>query len=166
MVSLHKKGYDPKLISENITNVIGALENLFAGSNSSVMEVFKRKGVKYIVDQLKIADEFLKNFMIEHLSDTELKDIPKLFTDCEFLKTKISDCIPVYFDKKLSEELSMGSQGEFMNVINTSLKGLVQSGDITDRVNSRLSSIICPIIQKLSEKFDAHLKNMKSKLIS
>lgn len=166
MISLHNKGYNNNLISENLTNVLGALDNLFKGTNTPVIEIFKRKGIDFIVNQLKIGEPSLKTFLTEYLSDIEIKDVPKLFTDCEFLKNKISDSIPVYYNNKIDSDLSSGVNDEFTNVIQTSLKSLIQSGDFSDRVNSRLSNIVCPIIEKLSVKFEDHLKKMKSKLIS
>ena len=105
-ISLYDKGLNQKLISENLDNVLGTLDILFKGSNKPAIEVFKEKGIRWMVNQLSISDTSLREFLLDHLMKTELIDIPKLFSDCSFLKKRIAEAIPYYYNEKISFEES------------------------------------------------------------
>jgi hypothetical protein len=58
----------------------------------------------------------------------------------------------------------MGS--EFMDVVRNSLYDVIKNSDLADKIEGRISSIVCPLVERMSGKFSDHLDSMKSSLIS
>jgi hypothetical protein len=165
MIYLHKQGFNEDIIAENVDNVFGALGNIFGTGINGVIETFKERGVNYILEKLGISkNNFLKNFLITALSNTDIKDVPKLFSDCDFLTKKISESIPEAYLRKLEYEKGMGNI--FMDTVRNSLYDVIKNSDFADKVESRISGIVCPLVQQMSGKFSDHLSGMKSSLIS
>ena len=164
MIYLHKQGFNDNLIKENAESVFTVLGNLFGSSSNSVVELFKEKGVKWIIEKLGIEDNnFLKNFLITALGNTDLKDVPKLFSDCEFLTQKISDSIPEAYLRQLEYEKGMG--GDFMDFVRNSLYDVIKNSDFSEKIKEKISGIVCPLVDNMSEKFSNQLDSMKSSLI-
>lgn len=165
MVYLHKKGFNDSLIEENVSSVFNVLGNLFGGTTNTVIELFKEKGVKFILEKLGIDDNnFLKNFLITALGNTDLKDVPKLFTECDFLTKKIAESVPEAYLRQLEYEKGMG--GDFMDFVRNSLYDVIKQSDFADKIESKISGIVCPLVERMSGKFEEQLGSMKSSLIS
>ena len=80
------KGFDSKLIAENAENLFTVLNTLFNESGNSVVEVFKQKGIDWLIQNLNISgDDNLSQYMRDALNNTELNEVARLFSDCEFL---------------------------------------------------------------------------------
>lgn len=165
MVYLHKQGFNDSLIEENVSSVFNVLGNLFGGTTNTVIELFKEKGVKFILEKLGIDDNnFLKNFLITALGNTDLKDVPKLFTECDFLTKKIAESVPEAYLRQLEYEKGMG--GDFMDFVRNSLYDVIKQSDFADKIESKISGIVCPLVERMSGKFEEQLGSMKSSLIS
>lgn len=165
MVYLHKQGFDDKLIAENADNLFGALGNIFGGGANSVMATFKEKGVNWILNKLGMGDNsVMKNFMISAIGNTDLKDIPKLFTDCDFLTKKIAESVPEAFLRKLQHEKGLG--GNFADVIRNSLYDVVRTSNFAEKIEEKIGEMVCPLVNQISGIFGNKLDSMKSSLIS
>ena len=165
MVYLHKQGFDDKLIAENAENLFGALGNIFGGGVNSVMGTFKEKGVNWILSKLGMGDNsIMKNFMITAIGNTDLKDIPKLFTDCDFLTKKIAESVPEAFLRKLQHEKGLG--GNFADVIRNSLYDVVRTSNFAEKIEEKIGEMVCPLVNQISGIFGNKLDSMKSSLIS
>lgn len=165
MIYLHKQGFNEDILSENVNSVFNILGNLFGGTTNAVVELFREKGVKFILEQLGIDDNnFLKNFLITALGNTDLKDVPKLFSDCEYLTKKIADSIPESYLRQLEYEKGMG--GDFMDIVRNTLADVISGSDFSQKLEERISGIVCPLVDRMSGKFGERLDNMKSTLIS
>lgn len=165
MIYLHKQGFNDKVISENASSVFNVIGNLFGGTTNTVIEMFRDRGVKFILEQLGIDDNFsLKSYMTTALENTDLRDVPKLFSDCEFLTKKISDSIPESYLKQL--EIEEGFGGEFLDIVRKTLHGVIRDSDFSERLEGRIQGIVCPLVDKMSSKFGEKLDNMKSNLIT
>ena len=165
MVYLDKQGFNDKVIAENASSVFNVIGNLLGGSTNSVIEAFREKGVKYILGQLGLGDNSaLRNYMTTALENTDLKDVPKLFSDCDFLTKKISEAVPESYLRQLEMEESMG--GEFSDIVKKTLHGVIKDSDFSDRLETRIHSVICPLVDKMSSKFGDKLNGMKSSLIT
>lgn len=165
MIYLHKQGFNEDIIAENVDNVFGALGNIFGTGINGVIETFKERGVNYILEKLGLSkNNFLKNFLVTALANTDIKDVPKLFSDCDFLTKKISESIPEAYLRKLEYEKGMGNV--FMDTVRNSLYDVIKGSDFADKVESRISGIVCPLVQQMNSKFSDHLNGMKSSLIS
>ena len=165
MIYLHKQGFNEDIIAENVDSVFGALGNIFGTGINGVIETFKERGVNYILEKLGLSkNNFLKNFLITSLSNTDIKDVPKLFSDCNFLTKKIAESIPEAYLRKLEYEKGMGNI--FMDTVRNSLYDVIKNSDFADKVESKISGIVCPLVQRMTGKFSDHLSGMKSSLIS
>jgi len=164
MIYLHKQGFDDILIKENVEGVFSVLSSLFGGTTNAVVELFKEKGVKWILEKIGIEDNnFIKNFLITALGNTDLKDVPKLFTDCEFLTKKIAESIPEAYLRKLEYEKGMG--GDFMDFVRNSLYDVIKDSDFAQKIEEKIAGIVCPLVDNISDKFSNQLDSMKSSLI-
>ena len=164
MIYLHKQGFDDNLIKENVEGVFSVLSSLFGGTTNAVVELFKEKGVKWILEKIGIEDNnFIKNFLITALGNTDLKDVPKLFTDCEFLTKKIAESIPEAYLRKLEYEKGMG--GDFMDFVRNSLYDVIKDSDFAQKIEEKIAGIVCPLVDNMSDKFSNQLDSMKSSLI-
>jgi hypothetical protein len=164
MVYLHKQGFDGQIIKENAEGVFNVLGNLFGGSTNAVIELFKEKGVKWLLEKMGIEDNnFLKNFLITALGNTDLADVPKLFSDCNFLTKKIAESIPEAYLRKLEYEKGMG--GDFMDFVRNSLYDVIKDSNFAQKVEEKIAGIVCPLVDNMSDKFSNHLESMKSSLI-
>jgi hypothetical protein len=165
MIYLHKQGFNEDIIAENVDNVFGALGNIFGTGINGVIETFKERGVNYILEKLGLSkNNFLKNFLVTALANTDIKDVPKLFSDCDFLTKKIAESIPEAYLRKLEYEKGMGNV--FMDTVRNSLYDVIKDSNFADKVESRISGIVCPLVQQMNSKFSDHLSGMKSSLIS
>jgi hypothetical protein len=164
MVYLHNQGFDDKLIAESVEGVFGVLSNLFKGGSSSILDTFKEKGVAYIIKHLGFdGNTYLENFLITAIGNTSLSDVPKLFTDCNFLTKRIAETIPEAYLRKLEYDKGMGSV--FMDAIRNSLYDVIRNSDFAERIESSISGIVCPLVDKMSGSFAKKLGNMKTNLI-
>jgi len=165
MVYLHKQGFNDKLIAENAENLFGALGNIFGGSVNSVMATFKEKGINWILNKLGMGNNgTMKNFMVTAIGNTDLKDIPKLFTDCDFLTKKIAESVPEAFLRKLQYEQGMG--GDFADIIRNSLHDVVKTSNFSEKIEEKIGEMVCPLVDQISGVFGNKLDAMKSSLIS
>ena len=165
MIYLHKQGFNEDIIAENVDSVFGALGNIFGSGINGVVATFKERGVDFILEKLGLSkNNFLKNFLVTALGNTDIKDVPKLFSDCDFLTKKIAESIPEAYLRKLEYDKGMGNI--FMDTVRNSLYDVIKNSDFADKVESRISGIVCPLVQQMTGKFSDHLSGMKSSLIS
>jgi len=128
MIYLHNQGFDNKLIAESVQGVFGVLSNLFGKSGGAIVDTFKEKGVNWILTKLGLEDNsYFKNFLITTLGNTNITDVPKLFTDCSFLTKKIAESIPEAYLRKLEYEKGLG--GGISDVIRNTLYDVVRNSD-------------------------------------
>jgi peptidoglycan hydrolase-like protein with peptidoglycan-binding domain len=165
MFYLDNQGFNGKIIQENVESVFGALGNIFGNKHNEVSERFKEIGVRHILGKLDVSsDTGLGDFLMVALSNTDIKDVPKLFSDCDYLTNKIANAIPEAYLNQLKYDEGMGS--EFMEKVKSSLADVIKESDFSDKIKDRIKGIICPLVDNMQEKFGNHLSSMKSKLTS
>jgi hypothetical protein len=164
MVNLYNKGFDSKLIAENAENLFTVLNTLFNESGNSVVEVFKQKGIDWLMQNLGLSPEDnLSQYMKDALNKTELNEVARLFSDCQFLSKKIAQSVK---ENYITDLESQAEGNEFMKVVKNSFSGVIQNSDIETRLETNINSIICPLVDQAQSKFEEMLKNMKSQLVS
>jgi hypothetical protein len=162
MVNLHKKGFNSNLIAENAENLFTVLNTLFNESGNSVVEVFKQKGIDWLIQNLNInGDDNLSQYMRDALNKTELNEVARLFSDCEFLSKKIAQSVKENYITSLESE-----GNNFMKAVKNSFSSVIQSSDLETRLETNINSVICPLVDQAQTKFEEMLKNMKSQLVS
>ena len=164
MVHLYKNGYNTKLIKENVDNVFDVYSKVSGLDNSRVSEMFKQSGIRFILKNLEIdGDELMKEYIEIALDNTPLNEIPKLFTNCSYLTRKICDAIPSYYLNKLEMEEKNGSKFQ-INVTST-LNDIIRDSDFADKLEPKILKIVCPLIDKMNEKFESKVIDIRTKLL-
>lgn len=164
MVHLYKNGYNTKLIKENVDNVFDVYSKVSGLDNSRVSEMFKQSGIRFILKNLEIdGDELMKEYIEIALDNTPLNEIPKLFTNCSYLTRKICDAIPSYYLNKLEMEEKNGSKFQ-INVTST-LNEIIRDSDFADKLEPKILKIVCPLIDKMNEKFESKVIDIRTKLL-
>lgn len=164
MIYLHNQGFNNQIIAESVDGVFNVLSTVFKKSPDAIVNTFKEKGVNFIVSRLGMEkDTYLKNFLITVLGNTNMVDIPKLFTDCKFLTKKIAESIPEAYLRKLEYDKGMGNV--FMDSVRNALHDVISNSDFAQRIENNIAGVVCPIVDKLAGKFEDSIGNMKTKLI-
>jgi hypothetical protein len=164
MLYLENNGYNREIMTENIQSILDALGSLFGGTKNAVISTFKEKGIDYILSKLGLSkNSYMGDFLAVTFGNVDLKDIPRLFTDCDFLTKKIAEAAPEAYLKNIQDE--KGFDNVLMDYIRNALYDVIRESDIVQKLEERISGIICPIISGLSTKFDDKLKSIKSSLI-
>jgi hypothetical protein len=139
---LNNKGFDNKLLGENLMALIDVL---YKDKSSNVKSTFNSEAANYICDGLKLkSDSEMRSIIKDLFTSKSLDETVKLFNDCEYLCNMICD--------KISE--SMGFE-------DTSMKT-----SFSRNLNSEINSLICPMIKSMGDKMEEKFKDMKSKALS
>lgn len=164
MIYMELQGFDKKVISENVLGLFGVLSNLFGRSTSGIIDSFKEKGIQWIVEQLGWGgNSYMKNFLITSLGNVNVMDVPKLFTDCDYLTKKIAESIPEAYLRKLEYEKGLG--GMFTDVVRNTLYDVVRESSFAQKLEASISGIVCPIVTKLTGIFSNKLGGLKTQLV-
>lgn len=164
MIYLHNQGFNSQIISESVDDVFSVLSKVFKKSQGAIVGTFKEKGVNYIITNLGMEkNTYLKNFLTTVLGNTNIVDIPKLFTDCDYLTKKIAEAIPEAYLRQLEYDKGMGNV--FMDGIRNALHDVINQSDFAQRIEQNIAGVVCPIVDKLAGKFEDSMGSMKNKLI-
>lgn len=165
MLDLEKNNYNREVMTENIQAIFDVLGSLFGGTKNGVVGTFKEKGINYILNKLGLdKNSYMGDFLEVVFGNVDLKDIPRLFTDCDFLTKKIAEAVPEAYLKNLQDE--KGFDNIFMDYVRNTLYDVIRESDIVQKLEDRISGIVCPITAGLTSKFEDKLTDMKSSLSS
>lgn len=164
MVHLYKNGYDTKLIKENVDNVFDVYSKVSGLENSRVAEMFKISGIRFILKNLELDNnDLMKEYVAIALDDTSIEETPKLFTNCSFLTKKICEAIPNYYISKLRMEENV--RGKFQINVAQTLTEVIHKSDLIDKLEPKILKIVCPLIDKMNEKFESKVVDIRTKLL-
>jgi hypothetical protein len=165
MVQLHKQGFSDDIIKENVDNVFSVYSNVSGMESDKVIEMFKQRGVRFIVENLGVEkNETLKSFLKDSLNRTPVKDVPKLFTNCSYLTRKLSESIQEHYLNNLQMEENLGS--DFTESIRSTMYEIISDGDFSDRIEPKILGLVCPLIDRMNGIFDNKFNDMKKSLMS
>lgn len=163
MLYLENKNYNREVLTENIQAIFDVLGSLFGGTKDSVVGTFKEKGINFILNKLGLdKNSYIGDFLEVTFGNIDLKDIPRLFTDCEFLTKKIAEAVPEAYLKNLQDE--KGFDNILMDYVRNALYDVIRESDIVEKLEDRIAGIVCPITASLTGKFEEKLTDMKSSL--
>ena len=161
MNHLDKRGYNINVISENVDKMFDILSKLYDMKNHEVSEKFKDVGIDFIISRLELDENLiLKDYLRKSLSKTDTKDIPKLFSDCSYLTSKIEQVIPDAYLASL--ELDEGFGSDFLRIVQTELKKTIEHSDFRERLEGKLDGVICPLIERIQVIFNRDIDKVKS----
>ena len=163
MLYLESNNYNREIITENIQAIFDVLGTLFGGTKNGVVGTFKEKGINYILNKLGLEkNSYMGDFLEVVFGNVDLKDIPRLFTDCDFLTKKIAEAVPEAYLKNLQDE--KGYDNIFMDYVRNTLYDVITQSDIVQKLEERIAGMVCPITAGLTSKFEDKLTDMKSSL--
>lgn len=161
-VNLHEQGFSEKIISENLEGVFTILNTVFKGKDDDIKREFRDTGVNMVLSSLNLDDSSDMKMHIEKaLKSTDSKDVTKLLTDYKFLSDKLAEASVNAFVEHLSQEIGE----EFMDVVNSSIKEVIRSSDLKDKISDRTTRFTRPLIDRINQKLEDKLKSVKSSLI-
>jgi hypothetical protein len=161
MNHLNKRGYNDTIISESVNKMFDVLSKLYDMKSHEVSEKFKDVGIDFIMSKLQLDENLImKDYLRRSLEKTDTKDIPKLFSDCEFLSNKIEQVIPDAYLASLDLDEGFGS--EFLNIVQTELKKTIEHSDFKERLQGKLDGVICPLIDRIQVIFNRDIDKVKS----
>jgi len=164
MVHLYKNGYNTKLIKENVDNVFDIYSKVSGLDSNRVSEMFKQSGIRFILKNLEIkGDDLLKEYIELALDDIPLSDIPKFFTNCSYLTKEICFAIKYYYLGKLQREQKFESQLQIDAP--TILFRIILNSDFVEELEPEILKIVCPLIDKMNEKFETKVIDIRTKLL-
>lgn len=141
-----------RLYENGIINEQNMFQNMFSSmfgnAGEGVMQYFKVKLAKWVLTELKIADEnsFLGNVIANVFAEINFTDYPKIFTDCNFTTKKIAEGIAdgaaEYF---LNQK---GYSGPLSGVVLQSASESLFSTEFIRSLEQKLVGVICPILKK------------------
>jgi len=163
MLYLESNNYNREIITENIQAIFDVLGTLFGGTKNGVISTFKEKGIDFILGKLGLdKNSYMGDFLAVVFGNVDLKDVPRLFTDCDFLTKKIAEAVPEAYLKNLQDE--KGYDNIFMDYVRNTLYDVIVQSDIVQKLEERIAGMVCPITAGLTSKFEDKLTDMKSSL--
>jgi hypothetical protein len=91
-------------------------------------------------------------------------DVPKLFTDCNFLVSKITKALPEAMVRKVQYNKGLG--GSIGDVVRNSLYDMIEDAEFSNKISNGLSTIVCPLIAKLKDNLGSIFSGMKQRALT
>lgn len=163
-VYLHNQGFDEKVISEGIFDMFSGLFGKTGGEG--ILQTFKEYLVNWMVDKLTPLDPkgWLANIIVTTISSVDIKDLPKLVSNCSFATAKITEGVTEGMIKKLMSD--KGVDNTLTGVIRNALFEGMKGTEFVKTIESGISSLVCPGISKISEKLSEKESSMAEKALS
>jgi len=150
---LNTQGFNPKLINENVIDI---LSKMFAEEGEKFMGVIKSKLAEYLETKLGVT-EFEKGVLEKAIGDTEMDDVPKLFSDARFLADKLADVYGQTFDDKFSSEFSD---------ITRPMISMSDNPDTKRKMADKFYEKLSPIMGDINSNMETKLRGFRDKLIA
>lgn len=163
-VYLQNQGFDENVISEGIFDMFSGLFGKTGGEG--ILQTFKEYLINWMVDKLTPLDSkgWLANIIVTTLSSVDIKDFPKLVSNCSFATARISEGVIEGMIKKLMSD--KGIDNSLTGVIRNALFEGMKGTEFVKTMESGISSLICPGMSKISEKLSSKETSMAEKALS
>ena len=163
-VYLQNQGFDENVISEGIFDMFSGLFGKTGGEG--ILQTFKEYLINWMVDKLTPLDSkgWLANIIVTTLSSVDIKDFPKLVSNCSFATARISEGVIEGMIKKLMSD--KGIDNSLTGVIRNALFEGMKGTEFVKTIESGISSLICPGMSKISEKLSSKETSMAEKALS
>lgn len=159
---VESQGYDKKIIKEEFWDV---LKGFFGNEGSeAVFTSFKTRMGEWLTSHLspKKNDGWIGNCIRKTIQDINMRDV-HMITDCKFLSKKIANSVVQKLDEKMSND-KLKDEGLY-DIVRGGMSDNVKSANFTNHIEGKVSDMICPILESMSNKFDDAFKGMKKRAI-
>lgn len=151
---LKKQKYNKQVIEENLLSV---LNQMFDQDGPLFMETVKTKLTEFLMSKLSIG-EFEKKVVEKAIGDTDIEDVPKLFTEPRFLASKLAEVYNEDFSTEYLENLP-----EFMK---SKVAKLAQDPNSEKELEDMFVDILSPVMGDINSKMDAKMKDIRDNIVS
>ena len=151
---LKKQKYSVDLINENLISI---LNQMFQEDGPKFMDTVKTKLSDFLIQKLNLSD-FETGVIERAIGETEVDDVPKLFTDARFLSQKLAE---VYKD---------GFESDYLNNLPDFMKGkigkMMQDGQSQKELEDSFYSLVSPVMGDINSKMELKMKDIRDNIVS
>jgi hypothetical protein len=151
---LKRQKYSVDLINENLISI---LNQMFQEDGPKFMDTVKNKLSDFLIQKLNLSD-FETGVIERAIGETEVDDVPKLFTDARFLSQKLAE---VYKD---------GFESDYLNNLPDFMKGkigkMMQDGQSQKELEDSFYSLVSPVMGDINSKMELKMKDIRDNIVS
>ena len=151
---LKKQNYSLEIVNENL---IAVLNQMFQEDGPMFMDTVKNKLSEFLIQKLNLSD-FEKGVIERAIGDTEVDDVPKLFTDARFLSKKLADVYKSGFESDYLENLPDFMKGK--------VGGMLQDGQSQKELEDSFYDLVSPVMGDIGSKMELKMKDIRDNIVS
>lgn len=151
---LNKQKYNKKLINENLLDVLSIM---FKEDGAKFMETVKTKLGDFLIQKLQYQG-FEQEVLLKAIGDTDVDDVPKLFTDCRFLASKLAE---VY-----TEDFSGAYLNDMPDFMKDKMTNFVSDSQTKKQLEDSFVDKLCPMMGDINSKMELKLKDIRNNILS
>ena len=146
--------FNVELINENLVSV---LNQMFQEDGPQFMETVKKKLTEFLMSKLNIS-EFEQKVIEKAIGDTDVDDVPKLFTEPRFLASKLAEIYSEDFSTQYLETLP-----EFMK---SKIAKLSQDPNNEKEIEDMFVDMLNPLMGDINSKMELKMKDIRDNIVS
>lgn len=146
--------FDVELINENLISV---LNQMFQEDGPQFMETVKKKLTEFLMSKLNVS-EFEQKVIEKAIGDTDIDDVPKLFTEPRFLASKLAEVYSEDFSTDYLETLP-----EFMK---SKVAKLAQDPNNEKELEDMFVDMLNPLMGDINTKMELKMKDIRDNIVS
>ena len=146
--------FDVNLINENLITV---LNQMFQEDGPQFMETVKQKLTEFLMNKLNVS-EFEQKVIEKAIGDTDIDDVPKLFTEPRFLASKLAEVYSEDFSSDYLETLP-----EFMK---SKVAKLAQDPNNEKELEDMFVDMLNPLMGDINSKMELKMKDIRDNIVS
>jgi uncharacterized protein (DUF2249 family) len=146
--------FDVELINENLISV---LNQMFQEDGPQFMETVKKKLTEFLMSKLNVS-EFEQKVIEKAIGDTDIDDVPKLFTEPRFLASKLAEVYSEDFSTDYLETLP-----EFMK---SKVAKLAQDPNNEKELEDMFVDMLNPLMGDVNSKMELKMKDIRDNIVS
>lgn len=146
--------FNVELINENLVSV---LNQMFQEDGPQFMETVKKKLTEFLMSKLNVS-EFEQKVIEKAIGDTDVDDVPKLFTEPRFLASKLAEIYSEDFSTQYLETLP-----EFMK---SKIAKLSQDPNNEKEIEDMFVDMLNPLMGDINSKMELKMKDIRDNIVS
>lgn len=161
MIKMNREGVDKQLIQEDMFDMV---KGFFTGTGvDSVMQYFKEYGAKWFLGKLGVdKNHWLSDALSIAIGNLPLGDIPKVFSDCNYLTKLLSKTFVETMAQQFAER-TMKVDNPISNITRNALVEILEDTRMGEIVEGALGKYVCPLVGDMKGKMGNITDVLKTK---
>lgn len=161
MIRMNREGIDKQVIQEDMFDMV---KGFFTGTGvDSVMQYFKEYGVKWLLGKLGVdKNHWLSDALAIAIGNLPLGDIPKVFSDCNYLTKLLSKTFVETMAQQFAER-TMKVDNPISNITRNALVEILEDTRMGEIVEGALGKYVCPLVGDMKGKMGNITDMLKTK---